>query len=107
MASYTKLKSGEWGVRSETQAPEGATIEVKTKAGEVKSETITKQVWTGRDRDGRIVYLYAIAQRARVSNGRRGRRLPLGSGAGATGGPRGYSNYCTDNADCPCYDCSS
>lgn len=48
-ATYTKLKSGEWGIRVETTIPPepGATITVRKKDGTTKTETIAKVVWSG------------------------------------------------------------
>lgn len=46
-ASYTKLKSGEWGVRIEGTAQQGQQVIVKKKDGTTKTETITQIVWSG------------------------------------------------------------
>jgi hypothetical protein len=46
-ATYTKLRSGEWGVRVEGAARAGQTITVRKKDGSTKTETIEKVVWTG------------------------------------------------------------
>lgn len=48
-ATYTKLKSGAWGIRiSGGTAPTvGAKITVTKKSGETKVETVTKVVWSG------------------------------------------------------------
>lgn len=58
-ATYTKLKSGDWGVRVEGgNAPTaGAKITVVKKSGESKVETIAKVVWSGNG-----VHLCAIGQ---------------------------------------------
>jgi hypothetical protein len=48
--SYAKLRSGEWGVRSDQLIREGETVTVTTKAGQAKPETIKKIVWT----DGKV-----------------------------------------------------
>lgn len=65
MNTYTKLKSGEWGVRVEGKAAPGESVSVKTKAGKTKSETVLSVLWTGTDRQsGRPVSLCAIKQRA-------------------------------------------
>lgn len=47
LASYTKLKSGEWGIRVPGTATAGQTVNVVTKAGKSKTETIARVVWTG------------------------------------------------------------
>lgn len=46
-ATYTKLKSGEWGVRVEGSVKVGQSITVRKKSGETKTETVAKVVWTG------------------------------------------------------------
>ncbi len=47
-ATYTKLKSGDWGIRVEGSKPsEGSTITVTKKSGESKTETIAKVIWSG------------------------------------------------------------
>lgn len=46
-ATYSKLKSGDWGVRIEGAVKPGATVEVTKKDGSRKSEIITKVIWTG------------------------------------------------------------
>lgn len=107
--TYTKLKSGEWGARVEGQARIGAQVQVTTKAGEVKSETVEKVLWTGPDKEtGKTISLCAIKPQApsaaRSKGSRRGRNGP---GAGAAAPVRGYSQYCTDRPDCGCYDCAS
>lgn len=62
--SYTKLKSGDWGLRfagpgDKYQA--GAVVDVTTKAGAKKRETLGNRVWTGTDREGNDVTLWSIA----------------------------------------------
>lgn len=48
MNTYTKLKSGDWGVRVEgAKVTAGQVVSVRKKSGEVKSETIAKVVWSG------------------------------------------------------------
>ncbi len=44
--SYTKLKSGDWGVRSDQALKEGEVISVTTKAGKTNTETVKKVIWT-------------------------------------------------------------
>jgi hypothetical protein len=46
-ATYTKLKSGEWGVRVEGAVKEGQSVTVRKKNGETKTETVKKVVWSG------------------------------------------------------------
>ncbi len=45
--SYSKLKSGEWGVRLEGTAKTGDIINVVRKDGKVKPEKLGKRVWEG------------------------------------------------------------
>lgn len=52
-ASYKKLRDGSWGIQaSSRQAAPGSTIQVQTKAGYVKTETIKAVLWTG---DGKSI----------------------------------------------------
>jgi hypothetical protein len=47
-ATYTKLKSGEWGIRvTEGTVTEGQTVTVTKKSGETKEEVVAKVVWSG------------------------------------------------------------
>jgi len=72
MTTYTKLKSGNWGIRSTSPLRDGQTVTVRKKSGETKSETIERVVWSGNG-----VWLAAIAQRGgRDSYGNR-----IGTGA--------------------------
>lgn len=45
-ASYTKLRDGSWGVRVQASQPPSGSINVTTKAGKVKSETVHKVLWS-------------------------------------------------------------
>ena len=63
VATYSRLKSGNWGVRVRLdnpfeEAPKG-TIEVTKKDGSTKQETLKTLVWSG-EFDGDSVYLYAL-----------------------------------------------
>lgn len=49
-ATYTKLKTGGWGIRIEGKPPEGTTVTVTKKSGAVQNETVGKILWT----DGEI-----------------------------------------------------
>lgn len=66
MATYTKLKSGAWGVRVAGATSSGSVVSVTTKSGKTKSETVAKVLWSGNgvsicaivprgDRDGGYV----------------------------------------------------
>lgn len=46
-ATYTKLKSGAWGIRVAGAAKKGDRIAVTKKSGERKVETVTAVVWAG------------------------------------------------------------
>ena len=57
--NYSKLKSGEWGVRLEGSAQPGQIVNVVRKDGQAKPEKLGKLVWEGNgaqlyeiDRDG-------------------------------------------------------
>lgn len=68
--SYAKLRSGEWGIRSDQPIKEGETVTVTIKtgkrAGETKSETVKKIVWT----DGKV-WLAAVEKKdAPLAQGR-------------------------------------
>lgn len=66
---YIKLRDGSWGIRAqgvEGQLTVGQTVEVKTKAGEQKRETIAEIKWFGKDdRSGQHVALCSIVPKAR------------------------------------------
>lgn len=77
-ATYTKLRSGDWGIRVQGEATAGQQITVEKKSGERKVETIATIVWAGNG-----VTLCAIAKNAgvvtvpayqRYSNTKRGGR---------------------------------
>ena len=46
MATYTKLKSGDWGIKLAGKATPGQRINVTKKSGETKAETVGSVVWT-------------------------------------------------------------
>jgi len=72
-ATYTKLRSGDWGVRVEGTAAKGDTITVTKKSGETKQETVRAVVWTGNG-----VTLCAIAQREAAQGARHGSYRTIG-----------------------------
>jgi len=49
-ATYTKLRSGDWGVRVTGTVRPGQTVNVVKRSGEAKNERIDRVVWT----DGKI-----------------------------------------------------
>lgn len=62
--SYAKLKSGDWGIRSSVAVTAGQKVEVHTKTGKVKTETVKAIVHQGRDRDtGGQYFLASIVPR--------------------------------------------
>lgn len=65
MTTYTKLKTGEWGVRGPVaEVKAGAVVTVTKKSGEAKQETVSRILWT----DGTVA-LAAIG--AQQSSGKR------------------------------------
>lgn len=46
-ATYTKLRSGEWGIRVEGDIRSGNSILVRKKNGEAKPETVDRVIWCG------------------------------------------------------------
>ena len=65
-ASYTKLQSGDWGIRvSGTVAP-GAAVTVTKKDGTTKVETVHQVLWSGADkfRPGQTVTLCSVTPSA-------------------------------------------
>lgn len=73
MISYSKLRTGNWGIRSTTKVVEGQSVTVTKKSGESKSETIQKIVWT----DNAGVWLCAIGAPVTTSR-RRTSGIPCG-----------------------------
>ena len=47
MATYAKLKNGDWGVRVQGVTTVGATVQVTKRDGSSKTETIAKVLWSG------------------------------------------------------------
>ena len=73
MISYSKLRTGNWGIRSTTKVLEGQIVTVTKKSGEVKCETVQKIVWT----DGATAWLCAIGAPVATSR-RRSSGVPCG-----------------------------
>ncbi len=59
-ATFTKLKSGEWGVRVPYKVEAGQQISVYPQSGDVKQVVIEKVIWKGNG-----IWLCAIEQRKR------------------------------------------
>jgi hypothetical protein len=47
MITYTKLKSGEWGLRVQGSVESGRRVTVTKKSGESKTEIVGKVIWSG------------------------------------------------------------
>lgn len=97
MATWTKLRSGEWGVKVQGSARKGQSITVQKKSGETSTVTVEKVVWSGNG-----VSICAVARKAKTCcvNGQHYRR------------ERGYCYYpcpvrghiCSPENG-PCHDC--
>jgi hypothetical protein len=61
-ATYKKLKTGEWGIVVDGDAKAGDVVEVTTKAGKIKTETVARVLWSG---DGKSIC--AVKQKPRAS----------------------------------------
>lgn len=62
-ATFTKLKSGEYGIRAEGTLSVGQSVTVTKRDGSTSRVVVKKILWSGRDRDtGRTVTLAAIEQ---------------------------------------------
>ncbi len=64
MVTYTQLRDGSWGVRSDTAVSAGQSVTVKKKTGETKQESIKAVVWTDNK-----VWLCSIAGNKARSSG--------------------------------------
>ena len=73
-ATFTKLKTGNWGIRATSRVAEGDRVEVRKKDGSTKVETVAKIVWT----DGSSVWLCAIGTPEAKSSPRARRFVPCG-----------------------------
>lgn len=69
MASWTKLRNGDWGVKVEGTAQAGQTVSVRKKSGEQQSVTVDKVIWSGNG-----ITLCSVKQRER-SEGRSDRHV--------------------------------
>lgn len=47
MVTYTKLRDGSWGIKVAGTAIAGQVVTVTTKAGDVRTETVARVMWTG------------------------------------------------------------
>ena len=93
--TYTKLRSGDWGVKGPSgTVREGATVTVTKKSGESRQETVGRVVWIG---DG--VSIASIEQA--------GRRYSGGGGSGREycGGVCPVRAVRCNAKNGPCHDC--
>jgi hypothetical protein len=98
-ATYTKLKSGDWGVRIEGgTVKQGDTITVTKKSGERKQETIAKVVWTG---NGITLAAIGQSQPSRTHDNRTERE----SSGQYCGYPCPVTGRKCCSANGPCHDC--
>ena len=61
-ATYTNLKSGDWGIRSTEKVKPGQPVSVTKKDGETKSETIKAVLWS---KDG--IWLASVEEKPSIS----------------------------------------
>ena len=61
-ATYTKLRDGSWGIRSNLKLTVGQNVPVTKRNGTSKTEQVTKVLWT----DGKV-WLASIGQQTRTS----------------------------------------
>lgn len=94
--TYTKLKSGDWGMRSNRALTPGTSVTVSKASGETKSETVGKLIWSGNG-----VHLYAM-QRAAASSGRSTDR---GQRTGCSCGSRVDKHGALINPETSCWTC--
>jgi hypothetical protein len=60
--TYTKLKSGEWGLKSTEALRSGSVVSVSKKSGGTKAETVSGKVWSGNG-----VWLYGVKAKQRTT----------------------------------------
>lgn len=82
--TYTKLRDGSWGVRSNTvRLAAGLRVDVWTKGGQLKSETVDRVVWTGGG-----VSIASVVSSRRTGTGRRERSCATGGNCSSFGAGR-------------------
>jgi len=79
-ATYTKLRSGEWGIRATIPVIPGTRIDVITKVGKIKTETVANVVWSGNG-----VWIAAVQSE---------------KGRQEHGFPSGVSKFCRSPQEC-------
>jgi hypothetical protein len=96
-ATYTKLRSGDWGIRVAGTVSTGEKITVRKRDGSTKEERIAKVVWSGNG-----VSLCTIGA-ARQSSGRYGRYSSYGRRGGKRcpecGGYNPWGDPCGEPCD--------
>lgn len=101
MNTYTKLQSGEWGVRAAGKVASGASVIVNKKDGSTKTETVEKVLWTGKDkRTSETISLCAI--RAERRNGE-----PRGRDVYGSYESRSNRRRVAAGEMCSCHQCQS
>lgn len=98
-ATYTKLNSGEWGVRVEGARPSvGDVLDVRKRSGETKQERVAGIVWEGNG-----VVLCTISAAAKRRGGR-----DYSDGCDCSDGCCSRGCHCSYDCNCrggPIYDC--
>lgn len=69
-ASFTKLKSGDWGIYVDGTAKEGQTVNVSKKDGTTQECVVAKVLWKGK---GKSLCAIEQRQKAAASSGNSGR----------------------------------
>jgi hypothetical protein len=93
-ASYTKLRSGAWGVRGSGEAPAvGDAVTVTKKSGASDVRTVERVVWSGPARDGNGQAWIASVEADRAPRAYRGSRRSSRSA---------YRGICEDAPCCGC-----
>ena len=65
--TFAKLKSGEYGIRSDSELPLGQPVMVATKAGDARPATPVQLVWSGQAPwSDHVQWLYAIEQAPKI-----------------------------------------
>lgn len=92
MGTFTKLRTGNWGVKLPGRARAGQEVMVQTRAGEQKRVVVGRVVWSGND-----VSICTIASQARTAT--------VSNGQEYCGGicPVRHKRCCQANG--PCHDC--
>jgi len=93
-ATYTKLRSGAWGVRGIGAAPNsGDTVTVTKKSGVTDERVIARVVWSGPSRDGAgLAWIAAVEDDGGPRRGRGSRRSSRST----------YRGMCEDAPCCGC-----